>query len=79
MVLMEKKMFGNDRAVEFFVRNLVGDVKVSDPFVDRMIPMIKAIFCNGVNDEHRPRLMQIAVKNILRRALIEEASENASA
>jgi hypothetical protein len=59
----------SDLSVELFIRDLVGELEVSQSFVERMTPMVRSIFLPQVPAERRPALMSIAAQNILRQAV----------
>ncbi len=73
----KKKLFNKDSAVEFFIRDLVGDTQVNDVFVKQMVPMVRSIYACSVPAEKRESLMEIAMSNILRRAMTDSTTATA--
>ncbi len=68
MIQKNKKLFNRSGAVEFFIKDLVGDMDVDDVFVRQMVPMVRSIYATSVPMEKREALMTIAMGSILRRA-----------
>ncbi len=68
MLQTDHKLFRTNAAVEFFVRDLVGELDVDDIFVKRMVPMVRSIYAVDVPRHRRETLMEIAMSSILRQA-----------
>ncbi|MCP4600849.1 MAG: hypothetical protein GY847_10010 [Proteobacteria bacterium] len=77
MIKSEKKLFYKGNAVEFFIKDLVGEIKVDDIFVQRMVPMVRSIYDCDVPIEKRESLMETAMGNILQNAMINDLKRTA--